>query len=74
MDAEQFRQLLVAARDFGVSKFKAGDVEVEFSITPNYTITEPNLAPAINEIDPDEQMLAHIEELKAKAQMGVNQI
>ncbi len=74
MDAEQLRSILTVAREFKVKRLGLkGEFEVEFDEASNYNKPEYKDVPA-TEKDADEQILAHIEKLKAEALAGTNQV
>ena len=69
MDAESFKRYVEIAREYKVGGFEVDGMKVSFH--PTAFLTEPPKSDPDNKIDPDEAMLIHIEELKAKAMAGI---
>jgi len=77
MDSKQFRELLEVGKELKIKKFSLDNekLDVEFFETRDYTTrdTDPVQAPA-QEMDADEQVLAHIEKLKSMAMAGTKTV
>ena len=69
MDAESFKRYLEIAREHKVYEFEVEGVKASFH--PSAFMTETPKIDDENKIDPDEAMLIHIEELRAKAMAGI---
>lgn len=70
MGHAEFRELLEIAKEYKISAFKKGDIEVHFQV--DYApVGNPALKDLENTPDPDEEMLKKIEELKNQSLTAV---
>ena len=71
MGPAEFRELLEVGKEFKLSSFKLGELEVNYHDVSFFTETKQDLTP-VQIPDADDLWFKHIEKLKTDALAGVN--